>query len=215
MPEISISGPVGRIEGRFHRSEEQNAPLAILLHHHPMLGGTMNNPVIHNLYYMFVERNFSALRFNFRGVGRSIGKFDYGHGELSDAASVMDWATANSSDPKACWIVGYSFGAWVGMQLLMRRPEIKGFIAVSPPTNLFNFDFLSPCPSSGLIINGDKDKVVPPESIQELVDRLKSQEGIEIEHKMVKSANHFFEKKTDRLVKFCGDYLDMRIEKDF
>ena len=89
--------------------------------------------------------------------------FDYGHGELSDAASVMDWATANSSDPKACWIVGYSFWRMeFGMQLLMRRPEIKGFIAVSPPTNLFNFDFLSPCPSSGLIINGDKDKSCSP-----------------------------------------------------
>ena len=75
MPEISISGPVGRIEGRFHRSEEQNAPLVIFLHHHPILGGTMNNPVIHNLYYMFVDRNFSALRFNFRGVGRSVGEF--------------------------------------------------------------------------------------------------------------------------------------------
>ena len=213
MPEITISGPVGRLEGRFHKSEEPNAPLVIMLHHHPMSGGNMNSPVIHSLYYMFVEHKFSALRFNFRGVGRSIGAFDYGHGELSDAASVMDWATTNASDPKAVWIVGYSFGAWVGMQLLMRRPEIKGFISVSPPANLFNFDFLSPCPSSGLIINGDKDKVVPTKSIEELVERLQKQEGIGIEHKVVKGANHFFEKKTDRLVKLCGDYVTSRIEQ--
>jgi pimeloyl-ACP methyl ester carboxylesterase len=59
-----------------------------------------------------------------------------------------------NQNAKHCWVAGFSFGAWIGMQLLMRRPEITGFISVSPPANMYDFSFLAPCPSSGLIING-------------------------------------------------------------
>ena len=68
------------------------------------------------------------------------------------------------------------------MQLLMRRPEIEGFISVAPPANLYDFTFLAPCPSSGLMVNGAKDRVVPTESVRGLVDRLKTQKGIVIDH---------------------------------
>ena len=121
----------------------------------------MNNQVVYALYYMFVERGFSVLRFNFRGVGRSQGYFDNGPGELSDAASALDWLQLQNPDARSCWIAGVSFGTWIAMQLLMRRPEIDGFICVAPPANLYDFSFLAPCPSSGLMVNGDKDRVVP------------------------------------------------------
>ena len=101
------------------------------------------------------------LRFNFRGVGRSQGTYDRGEGELSDAASALDWLQTFNPNASACWIAGHSFGAWIGMQLLMRRPEIDGFISVAPPANLFDFSFLAPCPSSGLIVHGNKDELVP------------------------------------------------------
>jgi len=93
----------------------------------------MNNQIVYNTYYAFAERGFSVLRFNFRGVGRSQGAFDHGQGELSDAASALDWAQSISPEARACWIAGVSFGAWIGMQLLMRRPEIEGFISIAPP----------------------------------------------------------------------------------
>ena len=73
MPEIIFTGPAGRIEGRYHPARQKNAPIAIILHPHPQFGGTMNHPIIYQLYYAFVHRGFSALRFNFRGVGRSQG----------------------------------------------------------------------------------------------------------------------------------------------
>ena len=66
-----------------------------------------------------------------------------------------------NENAQACWIAGFSFGAWIGMQLLMRRPEITGFISVAPPANLYDFSFLAPCPSSGLVITGDQDEIVP------------------------------------------------------
>ncbi|MGI9371301.1 MAG: alpha/beta hydrolase, partial [Hyphomicrobiales bacterium] len=91
MPEVIFNGPAGRIEGRYHHNKSPNAPTAIILHPHPQFGGTMNNPIVHALHYMFIERDFSVMRFNFRSVGRSQGVFDNGPGELSDAASCLDW----------------------------------------------------------------------------------------------------------------------------
>ncbi len=86
MPEVIFNGPAGRIEARYHQTKVPASPIAILLHPHPTFGGTMNNPIVHSLYQMFVSRGFSVLRFNFRGVGRGQGLFENGAGELSDAA---------------------------------------------------------------------------------------------------------------------------------
>jgi alpha/beta superfamily hydrolase len=86
----------------------------------------MNNRVVYNLHYAFHALGFTVLRFNFRGVGRSQGEYDQGIGELSDAASALDYLQAMNTNAKHCWVAGFSFGAWIGMQLLMRRPEITG-----------------------------------------------------------------------------------------
>src|SRR3989440_212901 len=210
MPEVIFTGPAGRIEGRYHPARIKHAPIAIVLHPHPHFGGTMNHQIVYQLYYAFVHRGFSVLRFNFRGVGRSQGSFDHGTGELSDAASALDWAQSINPEARSCWIAGFSFGAWIGMQLLMRRPEVEGFISVAPPENLYDFSFLAPCPSSGLIIHGEKDRVAPPTSVQKLVDKLKTQKGITIEQQTVDGANHFFEGKIDELTERCAEYLDRR-----
>jgi uncharacterized protein len=114
-------------------------------------------------------------------------------------------------DSKSCWVAGYSFGAWIGMQLLMRRPEIEGFISIAPQPNIYDFSFLAPCPSSGLIIHGDADKVAPPKDVQGLVDKLHSQKGITITQKTMKGANHFFTGSEDVLLGECADYLDRRL----
>ena len=82
MPEVIFTGPAGRIEGRYHPARQKNAPIAIVLHPHPQFGGTMNHQIIYQLYYAFVHRGFSVLRFNFRGVGRSQGAFDHGTGRV-------------------------------------------------------------------------------------------------------------------------------------
>jgi alpha/beta superfamily hydrolase len=213
MPELIINGPAGRIEARYHHEPASDSPIALILHPHPQFGGTMNNQVVYSLYYTFVQRGFSVLRSNFRGVGRSQGFWDGGPGELADAASALDWLQMVKPDAKYCWIAGVSFGTWIAMQLLMRRPEIDGFICVAPPSNLYDFSFLAPCPSSGLMVNGDKDRVVPSNSVAELTGKLKTQKGIKIDHEIIPGANHFFEDKTPELETAVGGYLDMRLEK--
>ncbi|MEQ9643800.1 MAG: alpha/beta hydrolase [Alphaproteobacteria bacterium] len=208
MPEVIFNGPAGRLEGRFQEGKEPNAPIALILHPHPRYGGTMNNKVVYTLYQTFAERGFAVLRFNFRGVGRSQGVYDSGMGELSDAASALDWLQSFNPNARACWITGYSFGAWISMQLLMRRPEITAFISASPPANMFDFSFLAPCPSSGLITHGSADDLVPEADVVKLCDRLRQQRGITISYKKIPGAGHFYENHLEQLDKAVGNYVD-------
>ena len=114
---------------------------------------------------------------------------DDGEGELSDATSVLDWLQQYNTNSKIVWVAGFSFGAWVAMQLLMRRPEINNFISVSPPANTRDFGFLAPCPSSGLIIHGDKDSVMNPKYFFEACEILQNQ-GFLFESHLLKGEEH-------------------------
>lgn len=215
MPEIIFNGPDGRLEGRYVQKATEGKPMAMILHPLPQLGGNMNNPVTYQLYQTFLNRGFTVLRFNFRGVGKSQGSFDHGIGELSDAASALDWLQSFNPDAKQCWLAGYSFGAWIGMQLLMRRPEITGFISVAPPANMYDFSFLAPCPSSGLIINGSADRIAPPADTVSLVDKLHEQRGITITHTEMEGAGHFFEEPhMDPMIDHVQTYVKRRLTEN-
>ena len=154
-----------------------------------------------------MENNFSVCRVNFRGVGKSDGEFDDGQGELADAAAALDWLERENFDNSQCWISGFSFGSLIAMQLLMRRPEINRFIAISPQPNVYDFSFLSPCPTSGLVIHGKKDELVPFDDINELNKRLSAQKGIKVEFDIVSEANHFFSKADEALIKCLNKYI--------
>jgi alpha/beta superfamily hydrolase len=140
--------------------------------------------------------------------------FDNGIGELSDAASALDWVQSIHPEAQTTWIGGFSFGAWIAMQLLMRRPEVRGFISVAPPANMYDFSFLAPCPASGIIVQGINDEVVSANSVQKLVDKLRTQKGITIHHDEIRNANHFFEHELDQLMMSVDNYLDMRLAPD-
>lgn len=208
MPEIIFNGPAGRLEGRYTHSKIPNAPLAIVLHPNPEHGGTMNNKITYYLFQTFVERGFSTLRFNFRGVGRSQGVFDKGEGELSDAASALDWMQELNPNAPYSWVGGFSFGAWIGMQLLMRRPEIRGFISIAPPANVYDFSFLAPCPTSGLILQGARDDIVPEPYTEKLVQKLRAQKGIDIDYRVLENANHFFKDDVKELCSHVHDHMN-------
>lgn len=214
MAEVIFNGPDGRLEGRYHQSKKPNAPIAIVLHPHPLHGGNMNNRVVFIMFNNFVERGFSVLRFNFRGVGRSQGAFDNGVGELSDAAYAFDWMQQFNSNSPFCWIGGYSFGALISMQLMMRRPEIEGFVSISPPAGTEDFSFLAPCPSSGLIIHGDKDTHVPLDAVKKLAQKLDGQKNISVNLSTVKGADHFYKDNMDNLSKEVASYLDNSLPPD-
>ncbi len=212
MPEVHFPGPEGRLEGRYHPLPEKDAPIALILHPHPQYGGTMNNKVVYNTYQAFVRNGFSVMRFNFRGVERSQGEFDNGIGELSDAASALDWLQAQNPDAQTCWISGFSFGAWIAMQLLMRRPEVEGFAAISPPASMYDFSFLAPCPSSGLVLIGDKDDVVAEEAVGKLAAKLDGQKNIDVEYKVISGADHYYRNHMDAFNAALDAYITHRME---
>lgn len=215
MTEILFNGPEGRLEGRYHQSEIPGAPVALILHPNPQYGGTMNNKVVYTLFHCFQSMGFSVLRFNFRSVGRSQGKFEGGPGELADATAALDWLQTMNPEAKQCWIAGYSFGAWIGMQLLMRRPDINGFIALSPPAGEKgkDFTFLAPCPASGLIMQGSADDIVNPDAVASLAKRLNNQKNINVEFVPVEDADHMYNNKLVEVHKNVGMYVIEALKK--
>ena len=214
MAEIIFNGPDGRLEGRYHKSTIKHAPIAVVLHPHPLHGGNMNNRVVYTLYNAFADSGFSVLRFNFRGVGRSQGSYDSGAGELSDAAYAFDWLQQVNTTSNLCWIGGYSFGALIAMQLMMRRPEIEGFVSVAPPADSEDFSFLAPCPSSGTIIHGENDTNVPVESVKKLASKLDGQKNISVLFQSIKGTDHFFKDKIEELSSAASTYIQGALTSD-
>ena len=166
MPEVIFTGPAGRIEGRYHpapaeeRADRHRAASASAVRRH-------DEPPDHlpALLCLRAPRLFrAALQFPRRRPQPGLVRPRH----RANCRTPPRRSTGRSRSTRrraSCWIAGFSFGAWIGMQLLMRRPEIEGFISIAPPANLYDFSFLAPCPSSGLIIHGDKDAVVPHKDV--------------------------------------------------
>ena len=209
MTSLMIAGSDGSIEIRYHCSlTNRNAPLVIIAPPHPLQEGSMDHRVIYALFRTFAALKFNVLRFNFRGCGKTEGTFSEGEDEISDAAVCLDWLLAQNLSSPQCWVIGFSFGAWVGMQLLMRRPECVRFISINPPTNLYDFGFLAPCPVSGLFIHGEEDEITPKESTLRLVHHLSLQrKRNKIDFRVIKQADHSFTNKTDKLSEMVTQYV--------
>jgi len=209
--EIFIPGPSGRIQAKYSKSKQPGAPLALVLQPHPQYGGTMNNRIVYETYNSFYKNNFSVIRINFRGVEKSDGIFDNGQGELSDAATALDWIEKENPGYNQCWIAGFSFGALICMQLIMRRPEVNKFIAISPQPDVYDFTFLAPCPISGLVLYGKNDELVKIDSILNLKKRLSMQKNIEVKFNAISNANHFYKSKEKELSDTIDSYIKEKI----
>ena len=209
--EIFIPGPSGRIQAKYFQSKNRGAPVALVLHPHPQYGGTMNNRIVYETYNCFYKNNFSVIRINFRGVNKSDGMFDNGQGELSDAAAALDWIEKENPGYSQCWVAGFSFGALICMQLIMRRPEVNKFITISPQPNLYDFTFLSPCPISGIVIFGKNDELVQEESILALKKKLSMQKNIDVKFDSIVNANHFFKNKEKELSNVINHYIKDKV----
>ena len=209
--EIFIPGPSGRIQAKYFKSQSKNPPVALILHPHPQYGGTMNNRIVYEIFNTYMQNGFSVIRINFRGVEKSDGMFDNGQGELSDAASALDWIEKNNENYRQCWVSGFSFGSLISMQLIMRRPEVNKFIIISPQPNIYDYSFLAPCPSSGLVVYGKNDELVPEENIINLKKKLDNQKNISVEFSAINNANHFFKNKEKDMSSILDKYIKSKI----
>jgi hypothetical protein len=214
MPEVIINGPAGRIEGKYHKNSNPKAPVALVLHPHPLYGGTMNNKITYNLFKIFANNGFSVLRINFRGVGKSEGSFDNGVGELIDVTAALNWLHDQNMEATDFWLSGFSFGSWVGLQAVMRRPEVENYILVAPPASKYDFSFIVPCSASGLIIQGEKDEISQEHDSMRLSEKLSARNGADISYQVVPEADHFFKDQLDEFINIIDSYIKSRLILD-
>ena len=170
---------------------------AVISHPHPLMGGDMGNSIVETLAETLFDAGISTLRFNFRGVGKSTGTFDDGRGEQDDvlaAVSFMDEQGIREILP-----AGYSFGAWVTAGIL-NQSNLLPALFVSPPINLFSFDFQVLRGKVGLIICGDQDPYCPTERIKSVADELACSLDI------ILDADHFFQSREDDLAACINDF---------
>ena len=206
MTEVLINGSQGKLQG-FYKHSESSKNIGLVLHPRKCVENSMDNNIVSSLFESFSNNNFSTLKINFRGVQRSEGEPEEdGLGELSDAATALDWLQEQNEDISSCWIGGIDFGAWIGSQLLMRRPEIIGFINIATPIKEFDFSFLTPCPASGLIIHPSKQIDIEQKNIYLLVKRLASRKKIKIIYKKIDSDINF-KNKENKIKKYSEKFI--------
>ena len=202
MPEVIFTGPAGRIEGRYHPAPKKNAPIAIVLHPHPQFGGTMNHQIIYQLYYAFVHRGFAAIRFNFRGVGRSAGAWDEGRGERDDYRAAIDFAAGRYPGVEL-WAAGFSFGSHIAMSVGAEDDRICTLIGIAPPVNKYDFTVAAASPKPKFIVHGIEDELIPLKAVRELYARMADpKELVEIDR-----ANHLFDGQAPEVGEALEDLL--------
>lgn len=159
-----IDGPVGKLEVVVSEPlKEPIGALGIVCHPHPLYGGTMDNKVVTTLVKMFQHLGLYAVRFNFRGVGRSEGAFDYGDGELDDLVTVIQWMQQQQVNQEI-WLAGFSFGAYVAARAATELP-INRLVTVAPAVQRFPMHRLSEIHCPWVLVQGEKDDVIPPDEV--------------------------------------------------
>jgi uncharacterized protein len=176
-----------QLEAQLKEPLEQPRGAVVLCHPHPLYGGTMDNRVVYRAAKAAVEAGFAALRFNFRGVGNSTGQYDQGMGEKEDVVAALDWVEKQYPD-SPLGLIGYSFGAWVGLQVACDSQRVQAIVGIGLPLNLFSLDYLTECKKPALYIVGNEDEFCSQENLDKLAQRLPD---TSIVHR-IKEADHFF-----------------------
>jgi len=204
--DVAIDGPAGRLEALYECPQEA-APRAsvVVCHPHPQYGGTLRNKVVHTLARAFVRQDCAALRFNFRGVGKSEGAWDEGQGEQADAEAAVEWLRRRLPGIPL-WLAGFSFGAAIAIRVAASA-EPAGLVTVAPAVRRFAAGLESQPDCPWLVVQGDADELVDVAETIDWVNGLAP--GPELV--VMPGVDHFFH---GRLVElratvsaFLGDYL--------
>jgi uncharacterized protein len=182
-----IPGSNIQLEAQLRAPEGPLRGAVVLCHPHPVYGGTMDNRVVYRTAKAAVEAGFAALRFNFRGAGKSDGQFDQGIGEKEDVAAALDWLGKQHPDAPLA-LIGYSFGAWVGLQIACSSPRVQAVVGIGLPLNLFELDYLTEYKKPALYIVGTQDEFCSQGKLDDLARRLPKTSIV----RRVQDADHYF-----------------------
>lgn len=188
----------GQLEAIYRPTSDTAERVALVLHPHPLHGGTMHNKVVFRAAKALHSIGFEVLRFNFRGVGKSTGVHDNGVGETDDAAAALDYLLA--SQPKASEVVvaGFSFGSIVGFRLGCMDSRVDSLIGIGVPARLGNLDFLAECRKPKLFIHGVEDEIAPLAPLEDLLETLPPESDFRLIR--IHGAGHFFDDHAKELM---------------
>ena len=183
--------------------------VALVLHPHPLGGGTMHNKVVFRAASALNDAGLVALRINFRGVGQSTGVYDDGRGELEDVRAGLEYlATTYPGEPIT--LCGFSFGARVGLEVALADIKVLQMVSIGTPVDKYDFGFLEPCSKPILFVHGDQDEFGSLPQLQELVSAIQSHNS-NVELHVIKGADHFFEGHLDELKQVITEWIRKRL----
>ena len=180
-----------RIEGLVGRQSGERG--VVITHPHSLYGGTMHNQVVETLVQAYQDKGLTTLRFNFRGVGESEGRYSEGKGEKEDVISALRYLY--DLEKSAIDLAGYSFGAWVNAHITSGDFSVSGIIMVSPPVAFLDFSFLPRDQRIKAVVAGGRDDIGPADQINRLVSTWNPAALLEV----IDGADHFYSGKIDIL----------------
>jgi len=183
---------------------------ALVLHPHPLGGGTMHNKVVFRAAAALNDAGLVTLRLNFRGVGQSTGVHDEGRGELDDAHAGLDYLAAQYPDEHLL-VCGFSFGARVGMEVGLNDGRVSYLISIGTPLNMTDFSFLESCRKPLLFVHGERDEFGDVKRLRGLVASLSQKTDVQLI--VIPKAGHFFEGHLDDLKRSIIDWTREKLSR--
>ena len=197
-----IAGPAGPLEALLDEPEGEPRAVAVFGHPHPLHGGTMHTKALYQAAKAMPRIGVAALRFNFRGVGRSVGTFDAGPGEKEDFKAAVDFVSERFPDAPI-WAAGMSFGSSIAMTVGAQDSRVSLLLGIAPPVDRYDFDALRTCTLPKFIIHGEEDELISIKEIRKFYSQIpEPKELVTIEY-----ANHLFEGKTPLVAEAVEDLL--------
>ena len=193
------------------KEPRQDAPLgvALVLHPHPLGGGTMHNKVVFRAAAALNDAGLLTLRINFRGVGQSTGTHDEGRGELEDVRAGLQYL-ARTFPGQAITLCGFSFGARVGLEAGIADDRVVNLISIGTPVDKYEFGFLKVCQKPILFVHGDQDEFGSVPRLQELVNAMQAHNP-NVELHVIKGSGNFFEGHLDELKQVLTDWTKRQL----
>lgn len=178
--------------------------VALVLHPHPLGGGTMHNKVVFRAAAALNDAGLITLRINFRGVGQSTGEHDEGRGERDDVRAGLDYLSKNYPD-LSLTLCGFSFGARVGLEVGIEDARVRFLIGIGTPLNNYDFEFLQACRKPLLLVHGEHDEFGEVQRVKEMAAKLEEQTQVRLV--VIPGADHFFENRLDELKRAITDWI--------
>ena len=182
--------------------------VALVLHPHPLGGGTMHNKVVFRAAAALNDAGLITLRINFRGVGQSTGTHDEGRGERDDVRAGLDYLSSNYPDLSTT-LCGFSFGARVGLEVGISDQRVRYLIGVGTPVNKYDFEFLQACRKPLLLVHGEHDEFGAADQVKQIAADLEALTHVRLV--IVPGAGHFFENKLDELKRAITEWITAQL----